>query len=154
MVKPENDARDIFIIILQITGDNMMISEYLKNKKAKKSLTNQELADLSGVPVGTVNRILSNQTDNPSFQTVCDIVVALDGSLDELAGIKPEQADADETPSGRTHLEMSLMYKQIISSKDRWLCRAFICVCVLVAFILCLFVFDVLNPHVGFFHVD
>lgn len=67
MVKPENDARDIFIIILQITGDNMMISEYLKNKKAKKSLTNQELADLSGVPVGTVNRISVQPNRQPQF---------------------------------------------------------------------------------------
>ena len=63
-----------------------MTSDYLKALKLKKNLTNQELSDLSGVPVGTINRIMANQTDNPSFQTVCDIVIALDGSLDELAG--------------------------------------------------------------------
>ena len=62
-----------------------MLSDYLKALKTKKNLTNQDLSDLSGVPVGTINRILANQTDNPSFQTVCDIVIALEGSLDELA---------------------------------------------------------------------
>lgn len=68
-----------------------MTSDYLKALKLKKNLTNQELSDLSGVPVGTINRIMANQTDNPSFQTVCDIVIALDGSLDELAGIRPKK---------------------------------------------------------------
>ena len=32
---------------------------------------------------------MAKQTDNPNFQTVCDIVIALDGLLDDLTGIKP-----------------------------------------------------------------
>ena len=55
--------------------------------KDQRKLTNQQLADLAGIPVGTINRIMEGQTDNPSFQTVCDIVMVLDGSLDELVGI-------------------------------------------------------------------
>ena len=65
-----------------------MLSTQLKLLKEKRKLTNQQLSDLSGVPVGTINRILSGQTDNPSFQTVCDMVMAMDGSLDELVGIQ------------------------------------------------------------------
>ena len=73
-----------------------MLATQLKLMKEKRGLTNQQLADLSGVPVGTVNRILSGQTDNPSFQTICDLVLAMDGSLDELAGIEkaPEGPEA------------------------------------------------------------
>ena len=63
----------------------MMLSTQLKLLKEKRKLTNQQLSDLSGVPVGTINRILSVQTDNPSFQTVCDMVMAMDGSLYLLA---------------------------------------------------------------------
>ena len=55
-----------------------MLSTQLKLLKEKRKLTNQQLSDLSGVPVGTINRILSGQTDNPSFQTVCDMVMAMD----------------------------------------------------------------------------
>lgn len=65
-----------------------MLSTQLKLLKEKRKLTNQQLSDLSGVPVGTINRILSGQTDNPSFQTVCDMVMAMDGSLDERASSK------------------------------------------------------------------
>ena len=45
-----------------------MISAQLKELKDKRKLTNQQLADLSGVPLGTINRILSGQTDNPAFR--------------------------------------------------------------------------------------
>ena len=46
----------------------MMLSTQLKLLKEKRKLTNQQLSDLSGVPVGTINRILSGQTDNPAFR--------------------------------------------------------------------------------------
>ena len=68
-----------------------MIGMQLKELKDKRKLTNQQLADLSGVPIGTINRILAGQTENPSFQTVYDMVVAMEGSLDELAGIRPQK---------------------------------------------------------------
>ena len=74
----------------------MMLSTQLKLLKEKRKLTNQQLSDLSGVPVGTINRILSGQTDNPSFQTVCDMVMAMDGSLDELVGIQQEIPQAEK----------------------------------------------------------
>ena len=43
---------------LIITGDKM-IGMQLKELKDKRKLTNQQLADLSGVPIGTINRILA-----------------------------------------------------------------------------------------------
>ena len=84
----------------------MMLATQLKLMKEKRGLTNQQLADLSGVPVGTVNRILSGQTDNPSFQTICDLVLAMDGSLDELAGIEK----APEGPEAKTRASQDLIH--------------------------------------------
>ncbi len=129
-----------------------MISAYLKDLKNKKNLTNQELSDLSGVPIGTINRIMSGQTDNPSFQTVCDIVMAMDGSLDELVGIKPESETTEKTDHA-SHLsaEMLMMYRHIIATKDRWLFRLFLFSCFMVAFVLFVLVYDIFNPSVGFF---
>lgn len=37
----------------------MTISEYLSRLKEEKSLTQQQIAELSGVPMGTVSRILA-----------------------------------------------------------------------------------------------
>ena len=49
--------------------------------------TIDDLAALSGVPAQTVKRIRQGVTDNPYFDTVAALVKAMDGSLDELAGI-------------------------------------------------------------------
>ena len=126
-----------------------MLADYLKLLKNKKNLTNQELADLSGVPVGTINRIMAGQTDNPNFQTVCDIVFALDGSFDELEGILLRSGNPER--SGSVNAEEMLMFRKLISTKDKWIHRLFICLCALILFILSVFVLDLLNPSVGFF---
>ena len=50
------------------------IVETLKNMKSEQNLTLQQISSASGVPLSTVNRILSGQTENPSFRDVAAIV--------------------------------------------------------------------------------
>ena len=112
----------------------MMLATQLKLLKEKRGLTNQQLADLSGVPVGTVNRILSGQTDNPSFQTICDLVLAMDGSLDELAGIEK----GPEGPEAKARASQDLIH------------RLFVLACLLGSIFIFLVIFDLMNPALGF----
>ena len=127
-----------------------MLSTQLKILKEKRKLTNQQLSDLSGVPVGTINRILSGQTDNPSFQTVCDMVLAMDGSLDEIVGIK-EIPDENAEKKVRANQEILSLYESMIASKNQWIHRLFVCCCVLTLVLIFLVVFDLTNPAVGLF---
>ena len=127
-----------------------MLSTQLKILKEKRKLTNQQLSDLSGVPVGTINRILSGQTDNPSLQTVCDMVLAMDGSLDEIVGIK-ETPDENAEKKVRANQEILSLYESMIASKNQWIHRLFVCCCVLTLVLIFLVVFDLTNPAVGFF---
>lgn len=129
-----------------IEGDNKMLLEGLKELKDQKKMTNQELADLSGVPLGTINRIMAGQTDNPSFQTVCDITRALGGSLDKIAGLTPERE-----PGKPISNEMTTLYRESLKAKDKWIHRLFVVCCVLIVYVLGLFAFDLANPNIGFF---
>ena len=97
----------------------MMLATQLKLLKEKRKLTTQQLSDLSGVPVGTINRILSGQTDNPSFQTVCDLGMAMDGSLDELVGIQAETPPAEK--KAQASQEILRLYEEMIATKNAWL---------------------------------
>ena len=124
-----------------------MLSTQLKELKDKKKLTNQQLSDLSGVPVGTINRIMAGQTDNPSFQTVCDLVMAMEGSLDELVGIKGP-AGKDQAPIRN---EIIHLYEKVIHSKNKWLICLFVCCCILILFIMGIVTYDLMNPRIGFF---
>lgn len=55
--------------------------EYIKEIKKSKGFTNEELSTKSGVPLGTLNKILSGHTPDPQFETVKAICKALDISL-------------------------------------------------------------------------
>lgn len=121
-----------------------MIRVQLKEMKEKSGLTNKELAELSGVSLPTVNRIMSGQTDIPNYQTVCDLVMAMGGSLDDLAGITPK-AEIHSEESGANE-----MYIAIIKEKDRWIKRLFVISCILVAVLLGLLIFDYTHPMMGF----
>ena len=124
-----------------------MLSTRLKELKDQRKLTNQQLSDLSGVPVGTINRIMAGQTDNPSFQTVCDMVMAMDGSLDELAGIQTP-GGGEPSPPGE---DLIRLYERTIEGKEKWLYRLFFFCCVLIAVLLGVLIYDLTHPMVGFF---
>ena len=126
-----------------------MLCKQLKALKDKRNLTNQQLSDLSGIPIGTINRIMAGQTDNPSFQTVCDMVIAMGGSLDELVGIA--SSSGEDEREAQLNVETSLLYKETIKMKDRWLLRLFICCCVFILFIMGILIYDVTHPTTGFF---
>nr|DAD83717.1 MAG TPA: helix-turn-helix domain protein [Myoviridae sp. ctI7W9] len=57
---------------------------YESLRAMKGSMTAQQIADKSGVPVATVNRVLQGLTENPGFDTVYKIVKAMGGSLNDL----------------------------------------------------------------------
>ena len=124
-----------------------MLSTRRKELKDQRKLTNQQLSDLSGVPVGTINRIMAGQTDNPSFQTVCDMVMAMGGSLDELAGIQTP-GGGEPSPPGE---DLIRLYERTIEGKEKWLYRLFFLCCVLVAVLLGVLIYDLTHPMVGFF---
>lgn len=129
-----------------------MIHDYLRTLKDERKMTNHQLAELSGVPLSSVHRILSGQTDNPSFQAICDLVVALGGSLDEMVGIKSKEPPADAgLPVKIEMLEKMVTDKdRAIANKDRWIIRLVTIACGLVAFILITIVIDRMNGGFGY----
>lgn len=58
--------------------------KYLKARKKSLGLTTEDVADKSGIPVGTLNKIFAGQTENPKLETVKLLCDALDISLSEL----------------------------------------------------------------------
>ena len=91
-----------------------MKTEDLRKLKDSCNLTTKQISDLSGVPESTISRILSGQTDNPTFDTVCAIVKAMGGSLDALSGI--HQPD-DSTPADSPPLIE--LYEKVLTSKKQ-----------------------------------
>lgn len=62
----------------------------LNELKDERRLTNQQISDGSGVPLGTVSSIFSGQTTRPAFQDVVDILDYFGVSVDDFPGRTPK----------------------------------------------------------------
>lgn len=62
----------------------------------KHGFTNQSMADLSGIPIGTVSGIRSGKIQNPSFETICTMMQTMGVPLDELLDSAPASSPSAE----------------------------------------------------------
>ncbi|MGN1025505.1 MAG: helix-turn-helix domain-containing protein [Faecousia sp.] len=124
-----------------------MISDGLKKLISEKNLTVRQVSELSNVPVSTINRILSSQTEDPGIQTVTAIICAIGGSLDELMGTGPE--DTNKEHHKESQGAVIEIYERELAGKDRWIHRLFILCCVLLAFLISYVILDSLEGKFG-----
>ena len=120
-----------------------MKAEDLKKMKEERRLTTKQISELSGIPESTISRVLSGQTDNPSFDTICALVRAMGGSLDEFTGIR-SSSDAPES------LALVDLYEKIIDEKNRLIKWLLIVCCILIAVFVFIVLFDLINGNIGF----
>ena len=79
-------------------GINMSqkVCEYLRWLKESGNYTHQRLSDLTGIPYGTIPKYFSGLEDeSASFEIVRKLVMAMGGSLDKLAGIRPKSVETN-----------------------------------------------------------
>lgn len=86
-----------------------MLNAYLKELKKESGKSLQHIAEGCEIPLSTVSRIFSGDTENPTFHSIAAIVKFLGGSLDELAGI--------DTPPMKK--EEKGMYERIIARQEK-----------------------------------
>lgn len=58
--------------------------ELIDKLKKEKGWTSEELASISGVPVGTLNKIIQGDTKSPTLETVFALAHALGCSADDF----------------------------------------------------------------------
>lgn len=72
----------------------MNIADKINVLKNKLDITTQELSEKSGVPVGTINKILNGETKNPTMNTLAKIASALGVTTEYFFDIPaPESKD-------------------------------------------------------------
>ena len=68
----------------------MNLGEKVAALKEKKGYTTEDLSSLSGVPAGTINKILNGETTNPTAKTLGKLALALGTTIEYLYGDVPE----------------------------------------------------------------
>lgn len=76
----------------------------IKQLKSEKKMTNDQLAELTGIPLGTLSKILAGISDSPKLVNIVAIADALGCSLDYLISGNPENTNNYTLSSQEIHL--------------------------------------------------
>lgn len=86
--------------------DNSEVWRVIRDARDDRGWTNQRLAEESGVPESSVQKIITGKTLNPSFDSIIAMCRALDLSVDKLCGIDSNAA-VDEIAHLRAALALA-----------------------------------------------
>jgi repressor LexA len=64
--------------------------ERIKKLKSERKMTNDKLSELTGIPLGTLSKILAGISDSPKLSNMVLSAEALDCSLDYIVSGTPE----------------------------------------------------------------
>ena len=65
----------------------------IKQLKSERKITNDRLSEMTGIPLGTLSKILAGISDSPKLVNIVAIAQALDCSLDYLISGNPENTN-------------------------------------------------------------
>lgn len=94
-----------------------MRTDIINKRKKELNLTNEELSRLSGVPIGTLSKIMAGFVKNPKLETIKAIANVLNCTLEDFSddgtkitpinnGLKLSKKEKDIIKAYRNHLEM------------------------------------------------
>ena len=87
--------------------------KWCKARKATLHLSNQRLSELTGVPAGTIDRIMSGNYNEFRYSTVQPIISLLIGYREETP--RPDESD---TAQGDFYYETIEGYKLVVENKN------------------------------------
>ena len=86
-----------------------MTIEEMKARKTELGYTNNRLSGLSGVPVGTLQKIFSGETKAPRYDTIQKLTKVLEGGGPDMYEYRPDEKG---TAVGESATEYRYNYKE------------------------------------------
>ena len=72
-----------------------MTVEQMKQRKKELGYSNEKLSELSGVPLGTVQKVLAGVTRSPRYETLIALERVLKKQTDRIGEALPETSERD-----------------------------------------------------------
>lgn len=139
----------------------LSIIDGINARKNALQMTNQQIADASGVPKSTVDRILRKDTENPTMKVILDIAGAVGYEFGAPASVQVPDNE-NNNPYIRHIISMyetqlaaqERQYNLVTAEKNRWIKILAIIVGILGAGVVSILLIDILNPAVGWIRRD
>lgn len=139
----------------------MHIIDGINAKKNALAMTNQQIADASGVPKSTVDRVLRKDTENPTMKVILDIARAVGYEFGTPAAVQVTPPDQDSqyvrhiiTMYEDRLAAMERSYNLVTAEKNRWIKILAVLVAILGVGVVTILLIDILNPTVGWIRRD
>lgn len=140
-------------------------------KKNEIGMTNQQLADASGVPKATIDRILRHDTPNPTVQTVLDLAAAVGYTFSnhpEQPSPVPDESKIRDPMTlhminyyerqGIAYEErikrVTSHFNMLLAEKNRWIRTLSIIIGLMVTGFFSILLIDIATPEIGWFPHD
>ena len=107
----DRSEEDYLPHILSLNPSDLI--NWCRNRKQFLGLSNQRLAEQSGVPVGTIDRIMAGKYTEFRYSSIQPIVAVLIGIREDTP--KPDTADAQQV---QDYYDMIEGYKLIVENKN------------------------------------
>ena len=155
---------------IQPQCDNLHIA--LRNQKEIMHMTNQDVADITGLPLSNVAKFFSGNLSSPNVFNVMAVCICLNQSLDELFGNKSGKAQDDglkakvlELEAENNQLKKELAFELKLEDKNEKTVKhledelkvqtrvitGLVALCAIMTFSLLIYlVFDINSPEHGF----
>ena len=137
------------------------IIDGINARKSAVGMTNQQIADASGVPKSTVDRVLSKRTENPTMQVILDIAGAVGYNMGGSPKLPATDADHDSqyvrhiiTMYESQIAAQERQYNRITAEKDRWIRTLAAIIAVMGTGIFAVLLIDMTNPDFGWIQHD
>ena len=118
----------------------------LRALKAQKNLTSKKISELSGIPEPTISNIFNKQGATTSWSNIRELVKAMGGSLDELAGIKP----APVVVSQKDDSKVVELYERGLTFRNKIIFVLSVLCLLTIAVIAIVLIYDIMHPHLGY----
>ena len=113
--KPERKVEKVTVGLPKIEDLNSReIIEWVKQRKHMLNLSNAKLAELSGVPIGTIDRLLAGKYTEFRYSTIQPILVVLLGH-----GEATPVPDENDEEQGQYYYDTIEGYKIILDNKNQ-----------------------------------
>ena len=89
----------------------MELGELISLYRKQQNMTIDELVEKSGVPKGTINKIISGTTKAPTLENIRSIAYALGKTLDDFDDTPQKQKNSPPLSDGETQLVT--LYRQL-----------------------------------------
>lgn len=143
-----------------ITDEALALKDALKAKRDTNNISNQEIADRSGLSIHTVTNYFSSRSKASSAFTVGKICMALHISFDRAFGIVPDDTPQElnenlsrisDLEQKNRELQKELDHKSEITSMQKSAIKKLQWVIIVLAAVALIYFirFDVLNPNYG-----